>query len=100
MPKTAVSEAAAKRVGQAIRRARQARGLTQAQLAERLEVNPSYVTNVEAGRVNLTVGQLAHIGSALDAGLRVNLAPLDTAPVATGPFTPSEPAERQGQTGG
>jgi transcriptional regulator with XRE-family HTH domain len=88
MPKTAVSEAAAKRVGQTIRRARQERGLTQAKLAERLDVNATYITNVEAGRMNLTVGQLAHIGSALDAGLRVDLALLDTTPIATGPFVP------------
>jgi len=93
VPKTAVSEAAAKRVGQAIRRARHGRGMTQVQLAERLGVNPSYVTNVEAGRVNLTVGQLANIGSSLDAGLRIDLALLDTSRLATGPFAPSQGAD-------
>ena len=58
--------------------------MAQAQLAERLDVKPIYVTNVEAGRMNLAVGQLANIGNALDAGLHVDLALLDTTPVATG----------------
>ncbi len=71
MPKTKTSDVAVKMVGQAIRRARQSLDLTQAELARRLDVNASYITNVEAGRVNLTVGQLGAFAEALDTGLRV-----------------------------
>ena len=81
MPKTAVSEVATKVVGHGIRSARLEVGITQAELAARMGVNPSYVTNVEAGRVNLTVGQLANIADALGTGLDVRLPVLDSKPV-------------------
>jgi transcriptional regulator with XRE-family HTH domain len=81
MPKTAASDVAMKVVGRNIREARLEVGLTQAALAERMGVNPSYVTNVEAGRVNLTVGQLANIASALGTGLDVRLPVLSSEPV-------------------
>jgi HTH-type transcriptional regulator/antitoxin HipB len=81
MPRTATSDVAAKAVGQAIRAARQEVGLTQAGLASRLDVNPSYVTNLEAGRVNMTIGQLAHIAEALGAGLEVEFPVLAKEPI-------------------
>jgi transcriptional regulator with XRE-family HTH domain len=68
-------------VGRAIRGARVEAGLTQAQLATRMGVNPSYVTNVEAGRVNVTVGQLANVAQALGTGLDVRFPELDHGPV-------------------
>ena len=68
MPKTKTSDVAVKMVGQSIRRARQSLGLTQAELARRLDVNASYITNVEAGRVNLTVGQLGAFAKARTQG--------------------------------
>jgi transcriptional regulator with XRE-family HTH domain len=68
-------------VGRNIREARLEVGLTQAALAERMGVNPTYVTNVEAGRVNLTVGQLANIAGALGTGLEVRLPVLSSEPV-------------------
>jgi UDP-N-acetylglucosamine 1-carboxyvinyltransferase len=73
MPRTTRSDPAAKLVGQAIRQARNQTGLTQAQLARRLDTTTPYITNVEAGRTNLTVGQLASIADALNAVLDVNL---------------------------
>jgi transcriptional regulator with XRE-family HTH domain len=73
MPRTATSEVAAKAVGRRIREARVEAELTQAELAGRMQVNASYVANIEAGRANLTVGQLAHIAEALGAGLDVRL---------------------------
>jgi transcriptional regulator with XRE-family HTH domain len=76
MPKTKTSDVAVKMVGQALRRARRQMGITQAELAARLGVNASYITNVEAGRVNLTVGQLAALSEALNAALRVEIEPL------------------------
>ena len=71
MPKTKTSDVAVKMVGQAVRKARRDLSLTQAEVAERLGVNPTYITNVEAGRVNLTVGQLAAFAEALQSGLNV-----------------------------
>ena len=73
MPRTTRSDPTARLVGQAIRDARHQASLTQAQLAQRLQTTTPYITNVEAGRANLTVGQLASIADALDAVLEVNL---------------------------
>ena len=73
MPRTSVSQVASKVVGGEIRRSRLELGLSQAELARRLHVSPPYITNVEAGRVNLTVGQLANIASALGTALEVHL---------------------------
>lgn len=68
MPRTATSKVAAQQAGDAIRVARREAGLTQAQLGERLGSSGSYVANVEAGRENLTVGQIANIAAALGTG--------------------------------
>jgi transcriptional regulator with XRE-family HTH domain len=73
MPRTAASELTARVVGQEVRRARTAAGLTQAEVATRLETSPSYVTNLEAGRLNLTLGQLARIAAAIGADLHVSM---------------------------
>jgi transcriptional regulator with XRE-family HTH domain len=73
VPRTTRSGPTGKLVGQAIRRARHEAGLTQAQLARRLDITTPYITNVEAGRTNLTVGQLASIADALNAVLDLNL---------------------------
>lgn len=72
MPRTAQSQVAAKRVGEAVRSTRQRARLTQAQLAERMAVSAPYVANLEAGRENVTLGQLANIAAALGAGLDVS----------------------------
>lgn len=44
---------------------RQESELSLSDVAERLEVDKSYVANVETGRRNLTLGQLARIADAL-----------------------------------
>lgn len=72
MPRTHASEVAAKVIGQEVRRARQEGALTQAELARRLRVTPSYVSNLEAGRVNVTVGQLANVASAMKVALDIS----------------------------
>jgi transcriptional regulator with XRE-family HTH domain len=81
MPRTAASDLAAKLVGSEVRSARRAAGLTQAELARRLGTSPSYVTNVEAGRLNLTIGQLARIADALGADLHISLPLIEVEPV-------------------
>jgi transcriptional regulator with XRE-family HTH domain len=73
MPRTASSSVVSKAVGQEIAKARRARGLTQAELGERLDTSGAYVAKVETGRANLTLGQLAAFADALNAGLDVQL---------------------------
>ena len=91
MPRTATSTVAAKVVGRNIRAARMQAGLTQAQVAARMTVNPSYVANLEAGHVNATVGQLAHVAEALGAGPDIEFPQLDTERIRT---AASEPQPR------
>lgn len=81
MPRTARSDPAAKAVGQTIRRTRLEAGLTQAQLAQRLQASAPYITNVEAGRANLTIGQLASIAAALDAIVDIDLRIVEDQPL-------------------
>lgn len=73
MPRTHASDVAGKVVGKEIRRAREEAALSQADVARRLDVSPSYISNLEAGRVNVTVGQLANIASALGVAMDVHL---------------------------
>jgi transcriptional regulator with XRE-family HTH domain len=81
LPRTAASEIHAKVVGREMREARHAVGLTQAEVAERLGVTPSYVAAVEAGRRNLTLGQLANIANAMRLGINVSFVRPDGTPV-------------------
>ena len=81
MPRTASSDLASRLVGEAVRRARIAADLTQAELAGRIDASASYITNLEAGRSNVTVGQLAHIADALGAGLEIALPLLHGQPI-------------------
>jgi len=47
------------------------------ELAKRLDLTIPYVSNVEAGRVNLTVGQLARFADALGSDLQLHLPPIE-----------------------
>lgn len=73
MPRTHASEVTAKLLGDEVRRARTEAGLSQVELARRLGISRSYVSNLEAGRVNVTVGQLANVAAALKVGLEIRL---------------------------
>jgi len=81
VPRTAVSEVHAKVLGRKLKDTRQALGLTQAEVAERLGVSPSYISAVEAGRRNLTLGQLANIANAMRLGINVSFIHPDGTPV-------------------
>ena len=72
MPRTSQSAAAAERVGWEIKQTRLKLEISQAELARRLGVSASYIWAVEAGTVNLTVGQLNNIASGLDVGLAIS----------------------------
>lgn len=71
MSGTRASEVSAQVVGEEIGKTRQTAGLSQLELARRLDLPASYVIDAEAGRRNLTVGELARIADALDTGLRI-----------------------------
>lgn len=72
MPRTNSSTITQSVVGDEIRRVRAELGLTQAELAARLDAAPSYVSAIESGRENLTLGSLARIATGLGTGLNVS----------------------------
>jgi transcriptional regulator with XRE-family HTH domain len=81
MPRTAASEIHAKVVGRELKNTRKALGLTQTEVAHRLGVSASYVSAVEAGRRNLTLGQLANIANAMRLGIDISFIRADGTPV-------------------
>jgi transcriptional regulator with XRE-family HTH domain len=85
MPRTAASEIHAKVVGREIRATRNALGLTQSEVAERLGASASYISAVEAGRRNLTLGQLANIANAMRLGVNISFVRPDGKPVVGQP---------------
>ncbi len=56
-------------LGRRIAELRVARGMTQAQLAERAEVTNKYIQRVEAGQENLTVKSLARFADLLSLNI-------------------------------
>lgn len=77
MPKTSRSGPAADHASGAIKAARQRAGLTQAGLAQRLGSSGGYVGQLETGRTNPTVGQLATVAAALGCRLEIRLTPVE-----------------------
>jgi len=73
MPRTNSSLEYSRMIGAVLRARRIEVGLTQTQLGERLEVSQSYVNRMEAGTINMTVGQLGRVCENLGATLRVRL---------------------------
>jgi UDP-N-acetylglucosamine 1-carboxyvinyltransferase len=65
-------------VGSLVRAARQHRGLTQAQLAERLGTSQSAVHRIEQGAQNVSLDMLTRIGAALDSPIVTLGAPQHT----------------------
>lgn len=55
-------------VGQRIGQIRKIRGLTQRELAERIGVDPSHVSNLEHGRATLTMEKLMLLCGVLECG--------------------------------
>lgn len=82
MPRTRRSAVHAQLAGQRIRAAREQVGLTQLQLADRMEVSQPVIAALEAGRGNPTIGQLAAVADALRVGLDVEFPLLPATPRA------------------
>ena len=61
-----------KRIGERIRALRREKGLTQEVLAERAKMHPTYLSEIENGKANVSLPALA----SLARGLRVSLADL------------------------
>jgi transcriptional regulator with XRE-family HTH domain len=80
VPRTAASEIHAKVLGREIRETRHALGLSQVEVAKRLGVSASYLSAVEAGRRNLTLGQLANVANAMRLGLDISFIRPDGTP--------------------
>lgn len=68
-----MSEATKKKVGLIIREARKSKALTQKELAERIGVSKTIITNYEAGRQNLTIDTLQKVADALGAELKISI---------------------------
>ena len=64
-----MSEEYLHRIGKLIREARQARGYTQAQLADVLSTSQSAINRIERGHQNLSLEMVAKIAEALDSGI-------------------------------
>jgi transcriptional regulator with XRE-family HTH domain len=60
--------------------------MTQADLAKRLHATPPYVSSIETGKTNPTVGQLWAIADALRVEVRLEL--LEPLPVDAPPIPP------------
>lgn len=66
-------------VGQAVRRLRTERGLTQEQLAEAAGLHPRYVSDVERGQRNLGVVNVERLARALGVDLPTLMAAVEHA---------------------
>ena len=57
-------------LGKRVRLYRKLNRFTQEKLAEKAELAPSYISDVERGRVNISVDALHRIAKAMDVGIR------------------------------
>lgn len=57
------------RVGQNLQKLRRARGFSQEELAERADIHQTYLSGVEGGKRNPSVGVLERIAKALNADI-------------------------------
>ncbi|MCC6651686.1 MAG: helix-turn-helix transcriptional regulator [Candidatus Eisenbacteria bacterium] len=80
-------------LGRRVAELRDARGLTQQEYSERLNVSLRYIQSIEAGRENLSVESLGKLAKAL----RVSVAELFTAPAST-TVRRGRPPKRRGET--
>lgn len=74
----------ARDLGFEVRRARRARKMTQAELAERAGLRRTWVSRLEAGRENPTFGNLLAVLDALQLDLDLTLRGTHSAPLSVG----------------
>lgn len=89
MPRTASSSVASRVAGRAIRSVRLEIGVTQAELARRMGTTPAYISGLETGRTNPTIGQLWAVAEALGVELHLDLHVPAPRPVPQIPAPPS-----------
>ena len=58
-----------KEIGQKIKERRQSLGITQEMIANRLDVNPSHISNIECGRANPSLTALIKIANILECSV-------------------------------
>lgn len=71
-------------LGDSVRRARQEKNLTLKDLAERAGLSQRFLSDLERGKGNISIGRLLAVAHALDTKLSELVAPLDDAPSAEG----------------
>ncbi|MEO0544062.1 MAG: helix-turn-helix transcriptional regulator [Pseudomonadota bacterium] len=62
------------RFGRAVKAARVEKGLSQEELAARIDADQAYVSRIEGGRMNVTLETADQIAVALEVGLEMLLA--------------------------
>lgn len=77
MPRTSRSGPAADLASRAIKQARADAGLSQSALASRLDTSAGYIGQLETGRTNPTVGQLATVAAAMNCQLEIRMVPIE-----------------------
>jgi|SRR5215217_3109413 len=97
MPRTTTNGLASQVIGEAIRRIRLEVGLTQGQLAERMQTTVPYVSALENGRSNPTIGQIWAIADALRVEVEVDFRVPARQPT---PTIPKPPAARRSRARG
>lgn len=55
-----------KRLGENLKRIRVKKGITQTEIAKRLAVDKSFVSNIENGKTNPTLSTITNLANALD----------------------------------
>jgi transcriptional regulator with XRE-family HTH domain/mannose-6-phosphate isomerase-like protein (cupin superfamily) len=94
-------EPRAESLGAALRAARESRGLSLRELARQVDVSPSFVSQVELGKANPSVGTLYALVSVLGVSLNELLGgPADAVPDPAGGAAAAGPAAAAGGPGG
>lgn len=62
-----------KKVGQQIKKIRREKEMSQQKLSELSEVERKYISNIEQGKVNLTLSTLERLADSLDKKVKIEL---------------------------
>jgi transcriptional regulator with XRE-family HTH domain len=62
-----------KEIGQKIKKIRQGKDMSQQKLSELSEVERKYISNIEQGKVNLTLSTLERLADSLDKKVKIEL---------------------------